>query len=75
MSDVPRYRVSRRVREEIARRNWSQNRFAARCGLTSGHLSQLLSGKRQPGPDVRQRLLDALVPMAFDDLFEEVIDA
>ncbi len=74
MSQVPRYRVRERVREAIARRNWSQNRFARQCGLTSGHLSQLLSGKRLAGREVRERLLYTLKPMTFDELFEEVRD-
>jgi transcriptional regulator with XRE-family HTH domain len=72
MSGVPRYRIKAEVRRILARRNQSQNRFAANCGITSGHFSQLLSGKRFAGPDIRERLLDALKPMKFDDLFEEV---
>jgi transcriptional regulator with XRE-family HTH domain len=72
MSDVPHYRVRADIRRIVARRNQSQNRFAQRCNLTSGHLSQLLSGKRLAGPDVRRRLLEALHPMIFDEIFEEL---
>jgi transcriptional regulator with XRE-family HTH domain len=64
--------LSPEARRIVARRNQSQNRFARSCGITSGHFSQLLTGKRFAGPDVRERLLNALKPLTFDDLFEEV---
>lgn len=72
MSEVPRFQVRSEVRREIARLNRSQNDVARACGLTSGYLSQLLTGKRHPGPAVRARLLKHLAPLEFDDLFEEV---
>lgn len=67
-----RFRVRPSVRRTIGRLNISQNALARKLGLTSGFLSQLLTGKRLPSPDTRQRLQDAL-GLSFDDLFEEVI--
>jgi transcriptional regulator with XRE-family HTH domain len=67
-----RFRLRPEVRRAIARGNLSQNEVARRCGLTSGFLSQLLRGQRNPGPRTRARLLKALPGMSFDELFEEV---
>ena len=50
-------------------RGMSQNELARLCGLSSGYLSQLLSGARCPSPPVRRRLLQALGLSDFDDLF------
>jgi transcriptional regulator with XRE-family HTH domain len=72
MSNNPRFRVKSAVRTAIAKLNISQNQLARSCGITSGYLSQLLSGKRCAGPVVRARLLEQLDGLAFDDLFEEL---
>ena len=47
----------------------SQNELARRCGITSGHLSLLMNGKRCPSPQVRRRLQQVLGVSNFDDLF------
>ena len=49
--------------------NMSQNELARRCGITSGHLSHLMNGKRSPSPQVRRRLQRVLGVSNFDDLF------
>lgn len=67
-----RFRVKPGIKRAVARLNRSQNSIADECGVSSGYLSQLLSGVRCPGPDVRERLLIALPQMTFDQLFEEV---
>jgi transcriptional regulator with XRE-family HTH domain len=67
-----RFRLKPGVRRAIPRLNISQNELARQCGLTSGHLSQLLSGQRFAGPTVRAKLLAALAAFEFDELFEEV---
>ncbi|MBM4362596.1 MAG: helix-turn-helix transcriptional regulator [Deltaproteobacteria bacterium] len=71
MRNAPRFRVKPTVRAAVARMNVSQNHLASRCGVTSGFMSQLLSGQRNAGPTVRARLLEHL-GLSFDDLFEEV---
>ena len=47
----------------------SQNDLARRTQISSGYLSQLISGKKSPSPDVRRRLQAALDISQFDDLF------
>jgi len=53
----------------IARRNMSQNMLAIRSGISSGYISQIMSGTRNPSPAVRQRLQEILAPLTFDDIF------
>ena len=61
---------SRAVWEILTRRNMTQNDLAKVADLGSGHLSQIINGERFPSPPVRQRLLDALAPAKFDEIFE-----
>lgn len=53
----------------LNRLNLAQNELARQVGITSGYLSQLISGTRCPSPQLRRRLLDALGDLPFDDLF------
>ena len=55
--------------EQISRRNISQNELADLAGISSGYLSQLISGRKSPSPDVRRRLQAALDITRFDELF------
>ncbi len=65
-----RVKLNRKVVErEIVRRNLSLNMVAIKAGLSSGHLSQIVSGNRYPSPQTRQKLLKALQPLTFDDVF------
>ena len=57
------------VWEQITHRNMSQNDLARLAEISSGYLSQLISGKKSPSPDVRRRLQAALEISRFDDLF------
>lgn len=57
------------VLRAIARRNMSQNMLAIRAGISSGYISQIISGTRNPSPVVRQKLQDVLAPLTFDDIF------
>ncbi len=57
------------VLHAIARRNMSQNMLAIRAGISSGYVSQIISGTRYPSPEVRQKLQDVLQPLTFDDIF------
>lgn len=58
------------VREQLLRRNISQNGLAQKAGMSQGYLSQLLRHQRHPGPKTRERLMDALRIQEFDLLFE-----
>jgi transcriptional regulator with XRE-family HTH domain len=59
-----------RIKEEILRRNITQERFARDVlEVNPSYFSQLLSGRREPGPNIRQRIMDEL-RVGFDDLFE-----
>ncbi|MEE8584834.1 MAG: ADOP family duplicated permease [Acidobacteriota bacterium] len=48
----------------------SQNRWALKLGISSGHLSELVNGKRPyPAPETRQRLCKGL-GLSFEELFQ-----
>ncbi|MEK7354790.1 MAG: helix-turn-helix transcriptional regulator [Chloroflexota bacterium] len=57
------------VLRAIARRNMSQNMLAIRAGSSSGYISQIMCGTRNPSPRMRERLQNVLAPLTFDDLF------
>ncbi len=47
----------------------SQNELARLCGLSSGYMSQLMSGKRSPSAHVRRNIQEALGVTDFDEPF------
>ena len=47
----------------------SQNQLARLAGISPGHLSLLMNGKRSPAPRVRRRLMQALGVDDFHVLF------
>ncbi len=57
------------VWRHLNRLHLAQNELARRAGITSGYLSQLMSGTRCPSADVRMRLQNVLGVTDFDDLF------
>ena len=57
------------VLRAIARRNMSQNMLAIRAGTSSGYISQIMCGTRNPSPRMREKLQIALAPLTFDDIF------
>jgi transcriptional regulator with XRE-family HTH domain len=57
------------VLKAIARRNMSQNMLAIRVGSSSGYISQIMCGTRNPSPMMREKLQNALAPLTFDDIF------
>ena len=57
------------VLRAIARRNMSQNMLAIRAGTSSGYISQIMCGTRNPSPRMREKLQTALAPLTFDDIF------
>jgi len=57
------------VLRAIARRNMSQNMLAIRAGTSSGYISQIMRGTRNPSPRMREKLQSVLAPLTFDDIF------
>jgi transcriptional regulator with XRE-family HTH domain len=53
----------------LIRKNKSQNWFADRIEVSSGYMSQLMTGSRSPSPKVRERIMNNLPEQSFDDLF------
>lgn len=53
----------------LNRQNIAQNELARMSGISSGYLSQLMTGTRRPSPDTRRRLMRALDVSKFEDLF------
>ena len=47
----------------------SQNELARLCSLSSGYMSQLMSGTRSPSAQVRRDIQEALGVTDFDELF------
>ena len=58
-----------RVWELLNRLNMSQNELARLAGISSGYLSQLMTGTRRPSAELRRRLMEVLDVTRFDDLF------
>ncbi len=54
--------------ERMARLSLSQNGLARLLGITSGYLSLILSGRRHPSAELRERMMRVL-EARFDDLF------
>ena len=59
------------VETRLARLNWTKSELAARAGISRGHLSDLLAGRKRPRPELRERLLNTFVA-TFDELFQIV---
>ena len=57
------------VWDRLNRLNMAQNQLARLAGLSSGYLSQLMTGTRCPSAETRKRLMEALGVARFDDLF------
>lgn len=57
------------VWDRLNRLNMSQNDLARLLGVSTGHLSRLINGRRCPSPSMRRRLMDALDITDFDALF------
>lgn len=57
------------VRRILAKRNLSQNWLAQQVGTNSGYMSQLMTGIRNPSPQMREKFLEVLKDYQFDDLF------
>ena len=72
--DVSSVRVVLRraaIETRLARLNWTKSELAARAGISRGHLSDLLAGRKRPRPELRGRLLNTF-GATFDELFQIV---
>ena len=58
------------IRRILARKNLSQNWLAGRIGASSGYMSQMMSGVRNPSPEMRETIMQVLKDYSFDDLFK-----
>ena len=63
---------SEAIRKILARKNMSQNWLARQLGVSSGYMSQLMTGVRNPSPDLRIKILEKLKmdESGFDKVFE-----
>ena len=63
---------SEAIRKILARKNMSQNWFAKQLDVSSGYMSQLMTGVRNPSPDLRIKILERLKmdESGFDRIFE-----
>ena len=53
----PRVRLNPQAAwEHLSRCNMTQNELAQAAGVSSGHISLLMNGRRSPSPRVRRRL-------------------
>jgi predicted transcriptional regulator len=48
----------------------SQNWFAMKVKTSTGYMSQLISGTRNPSASMRRKILEVLSECQFDDIFE-----
>ncbi len=53
-------------------KGWTQRELAKRVGVTQNYIPALELGTRNPGPDLRQKLMD-LFECDFEDLFTVVM--
>jgi len=61
---------SKEIKKILIRKNKSQNWFAHKLEVSSGYMSQLMDGSRNPSPKLRERIMKKLSEHKFDDLFE-----
>jgi len=57
------------IKMVLLQRDVSQNALAKSIGISSAYFSQIARGVRYPSAEVQQRILGALAPMTFDELF------
>lgn len=60
---------SKEIKKILIRKNKSQNWLAHRLEISSGYMSQLMDGSRNPSPNLRERIMNNLPEQKFDDLF------
>lgn len=58
------------IKKILIRKNKSQNWLAHRLEVSTGYMSQLMDGSRNPSPKLRERIMNNLPEYSFDDLFK-----
>lgn len=64
------YLRNKEIKKILIRKNKSQNWLAHRLEVSSGYMSQLMDGSRNPSPKLRERIMNNLPEHKFDKLFE-----
>lgn len=57
-----------KMQKELLIHGFTQRSFARKAGVGQSYFSQIVNGKRDPGPDVSKRITDAL-GVDFYDIF------
>ena len=57
------------IKEKLIRKCKSQNWLAYRLKVSSGYMSQLMDGSRNPSPKLREKIMKVFSDCNFDDLF------
>ena len=63
---------SNQIRKILAKKNLSQNWLAYRIDTSTGYMSQLMGGSRNPSPKMRAKIQSILKDYEFKDLFKLV---
>jgi transcriptional regulator with XRE-family HTH domain len=58
----------RKLDRWLMKNNLTMRSFGKSIGVSSGFISQIATGERNPGPQIRQKIMDA-TGLTFDDLF------
>lgn len=58
------------IKRILLRKNKTQNWLAHRLEISTGYMSQLMEGTRNPSPKLREKIMNYLPDCRFDDLFE-----
>ncbi len=61
---------SETIKRILLRKNKTQNWLAHRLEISTGYMSQLMEGTRNPSPKLREKIMNYLPDLGFDDLFE-----
>ncbi|MBW1855448.1 MAG: helix-turn-helix transcriptional regulator [Deltaproteobacteria bacterium] len=64
------YLRCKEIKKILMRKNKSQNWLAHKLEVSTGYMSQLVDGARCPSPKLRERIMNNLTELKFDDLFE-----
>lgn len=63
---------TRWLRDQLARRGWTQQEFADRAGVSQPTVAKWLTGRIEPSPDSMQRIADALY-VGIDDVLDAAL--